>query len=285
MTGATARPPIDNDACMPVTRANGLEIYYEVHGDGPPVLNISGTGGDLRRLPPSLNPLTERFTLLSYDQRGLGQTSGGGDGDWTMADYADDAAALLAALGWDHAGVVGTSFGGMVALNLALRRPELVDRLVLCCTSPGGTHPSYPLHELAASDAGDAELFARRMRLYDRRWDPERSEPIPGLGAFYDLVASEARRPLEPAAARGLRHQLLARAGHDVVDALPQIDIPTLVCAGRHDDLAPLDNSEFLAEQIPGARLEVFDGGHLFLVQDRTAFPAIGEFLQPTTSP
>ena len=111
------------------------------------------------------------------------------------------------------------------------------------------------------------------------------TEPIPGLGAFYDLVAAEARRPLEPEAARGLRHQLLARAGHDVVAALPAIDVPTLVCAGRHDDLAPLDNSEFLAEQIPGARLEVFDGGHLFLVQDRSAFPAIAEFLQPSTAP
>jgi 3-oxoadipate enol-lactonase len=268
---------------MPTLRADDLDIYYEIHGDGPPVVNISGTGGDLRRLPPRLNPLTKHFTVLSFDQRGLGQTTGGRDGEWTMADYADDAAALLGALGWDHAGVVGTSFGGMVALNLAIRHPPLVERLVLCCTSPGGTHPSYPLHELPAGT--DDAAFALRMRLMDRRWDPDAAEPIPGLGGFYELFATEARRPLTVEAALGLGRQLSARAGHDVVDALPSIGAPTLVCAGRYDDLAPLDNSQVLADRIPNSRLEVFGGGHLFMLQDPTAYPAIIEFLADPSSP
>lgn len=281
---STKSRTIDNDASMPTIRANQLDIYYEIHGDGPPILNISGTGGDLRRMPPALNPLTKHFSVLSYDQRGLGRTTGGGDAGndaaWSMADYAEDAAALLAALGWHRAGVVGTSFGGMVALNLAVRHPELIDRLVLCCTSPGGTLPSYPLHQLPSDP--DETTFALRMRLTDRRWDPEAVEPIPGLGPFYDQMAAQARGTLDPQAARGLRGQLLARAGHDVVGALGSIVAPTLVCAGRHDDLAPLENSEFLADQIPGARLEVFDGGHLFMIQDRTAFPTIIQFLADT---
>lgn len=279
---------------MPIISANDLDIYYEIHGDGPPVVNISGTGGDLRRMPAALNPLTKQFTVLSYDQRGLGQTTGGGepgsDGhDWTMADYADDAAALLAALGWGPARVVGTSFGGMVALNLVVRQPAIVERLVLCCTSPGGTHPSYPLHELPApSDDGDPdeETFGLRMRLMDSRWDPDSSEPIPGLGPFYEQFATQSRQPLGPEAARGLRRQLLARAGHDVVDSLASIDVPTLVCAGRYDDLAPLENSEYLAAHIPGARLDLFDGGHIFMIQDPTAFPTIIQFLtDPPTDP
>ncbi len=117
------------------------------------------------------------------------------------------------------------------------------------------------------------------MRITDRRWDPAADEPIPGLGAFYEQMAADARRPLPPAAATGLRRQLTARAGHDVVDALGSIVAPTLVCAGRYDDLAPLANSELLAERIPNARLEIFDGGHIFMIQDRTAFPAIAQFL------
>ena len=266
-----------NDGPVPRVNANGLDIYYELHGDGPPVLNIGGTGGDLRRMPASANPLARSFTVLSYDQRCLGQTTGGDDRQPTMADYADDAAALITAIGWDRAHVVGTSFGGMVALNLAVRHPERIDRLVLCCTSPGGEHPSYPLHELPSEY--DDETFALRMRITDSRWDPDADEPIPGLGAFYEQMASEARRPLPPGAASGLRRQLTARAGHDVVDALGSIDTPTLVCAGRYDDLAPLANSELIAERIPQARLEIFDGGHIFMIQDATAFPAITRFL------
>ena len=76
-----------------------------------------------------------------------------------------------------------------------------------------------------------------------------------------------------------MRRQLTARAGHDVVDELGLIHAPTLVCAGRYDDLAPLANSELLAERIPNARLEVFDGGHIFMIQDPTVFPAIASFL------
>ena len=262
---------------MPTVNANGLDLYYEVHGDGPPVLNISGTGADLRRMPAALNPLAKSFTLLSYDQRGLGQTTGGTDADPTMADYADDAAALLDALGWDRVPVVGTSFGGMVALNLAVLHPQRVARLGLCCTSPGGQFASYPLHELAEGSGDD--VVEARLRLYDSRFDPGAPEPIPGLGPFYDLVAEQTRAELPPEAAAGLRRQLAARAGHDVVDALPTIDVPTLVCAGRFDALAPLANSEVLADRIPGARLEVFDGGHLFLLQDPAAFPAIAGFL------
>ncbi len=126
--------------------------------------------------------------------------------------------------------MLGTSFGGMVALNLAVRHPDLVDRLVLWCTSPGGVAPSTATP------------------------DPEQ--------------------------AAGLRRQLAARAGHDVVADLSSIMQPTLVCAGRYDDIAPMENSELIADRIPDATLQVFEGGHIFMIQDRTAFPAIIDFLQ-----
>jgi 3-oxoadipate enol-lactonase len=221
-------------------------------------------------------PVNRAFETLHYDQRGSGQTSKP-EGDYTMADYADDAAALIHSMGWAKCHVLGTSFGGMVALHLAIRHPDVVDRLVLCCTSPGGEAPSYPLHELARMDPDDA--FATRMRLTDRRWDPEADEPIPGLGGYYDqMVAAAAAKP-DPEQLGGLRRQLAARAGHDVVDDLASIDQPTLVCAGRYDDIAPIENSELLADRIPNATLKVFEGGHIFMVQDRSAFPTIIEFL------
>ena len=184
------------------------------------VLNIGGTGGDLRRMPPSLNPLDAalhravvRPALASGRRRWRRRSH------WTMADYADDAAALLAAIGWDRAGVVGTSFGGMVALNLAVRHPDLVDRLVLCCTSPGGAYPSYPLHELAPAECGRRDAFAaahaaHRPPMGSRR---RRADPRPRR-----VLRADGRRRRDdrstPEAATGLRRQLLARAGHDVVD-------------------------------------------------------------------
>ena len=79
----------------------------------------------------------DTFEVLAYDQRGLGQTEVP-EGPYTMAEYADDAAALIAAVGWDDCAVVGVSFGGMVAQELAIRHPGRVRRLALCCTSSGG---------------------------------------------------------------------------------------------------------------------------------------------------
>lgn len=169
---------------MPFAAVNGIDIYFELHGAGSPLLNICGSGNDLRRAPASILPVDKVFETLSYDQRGLGQTSQP-DADYTMADYADVAAALIHSVGWASCHVLGTSFGGMVALNLAARHPDL-----------------------------------------------------------------------------------------------SSIMQPTLVCAGRYDDIAPMENSELMADRIPDAILQVFEGGHIYMIQDRTAFPAIIDFLQ-----
>ena len=136
---------------MPVVQANGIQIHYEIGGEGRPVLFISGTGGDLRNRPGVFDgPLAAAFEVLAYDQRGLGQTEAP-DTDYVMADYADDAAGLLEVLGWDRVPVMGVSFGGMVAQELAIRHPDRVSALVLACTSSGGEGgASYPLHELEA---------------------------------------------------------------------------------------------------------------------------------------
>ncbi|TFH19666.1 MAG: alpha/beta hydrolase [Acidimicrobiales bacterium] len=262
---------------MPTVAVNGIDIYYELHGEGPPLMYISGTGNDLRRSPASILPVNRWFETLSYDQRGLGRTSKPG-GDYSMADYADDAAALVRSMGWEHCHVMGVSFGGMVALNLAQRHPDLIDRLVLGCTSAGGASASYPLHELGRLEPDEA--FATRMRLNDSRWDPDAEEPIPGLGRYYDQMVESARSVPDPEQLAGLGRQLRARAGHDVQDALASIEQTTLVCAGEYDGIAPVANSVVLADRLPNATLRVFDGGHTFLVQDRTAFPEIIDFLR-----
>lgn len=255
---------------------DGLELYYERYGEGPPLLNISGSGGDLRHLRADRSPLNKHFDVVHYDQRGLGRTAKP-EGPYTMADYAADAAAMIEAMGWDRAHVVGTSFGGMVALNLAVERPERIDRMVLNCTSPGGPLPSFPLHELDKLDTEAA--IEVKLGLLDSRWDPGAPDPIPGLGPYYDVLIERMRSTPSPELARGSRLQLLARADHDVSATLDRISTPTLICAGEFDDQAPIANAQALADGIAGSRLQIFDGGHLFLLQDRSAYPAIIDFL------
>ena len=150
--------------------ANRLQLYLERGGSGETVLYISGTGGDLRNKPNQFDsPLARHFNLVCYDQRGLGQ-SDKPYGEYTMVDYADDAAAVLDLIGEESIRVVGVSFGGMVAQELALRYPRRIRSLLLLCTSSGGRgQPSYPLHELEALTP--TERVHRHLQISDTRRD------------------------------------------------------------------------------------------------------------------
>ncbi len=260
---------------MPFCAVSNVSLYYELTGSGDRLLSISGTGGDLRQKPGLADgPVGQAFEVLSYDQRGLGQSSMP-PWPYAMSDFADDVAALLDAVGWEDCLVLGISFGGMVAQEVAIRHPERVRRLVLACTSAGGAGgASYPLQDLV--ELSPEEASARRMELLDTRWDEAWRKEHPEMVALIaDRMPSGAGEP----PAQGLTNQLAARAEHDTSGRLGTIACPTLVCGGRFDGIAPQPNSEFLASAIPGARLEMFDGGHAFFVQDATALPAIVAFL------
>jgi len=137
---------------VPTIELPGLDLYYERSGSGRRLLFLNGSGATLETSALLIKVFTDRFDVAAHDQRGMGRTSIP-PGPYTMAQYAADAAALLDHLGWDSCRVVGVSFGGMVAQELACTHPERVERLGLACTSPGGAGgSSYPLHELADLD-------------------------------------------------------------------------------------------------------------------------------------
>jgi 3-oxoadipate enol-lactonase len=266
---------------MPFVAVRDLSMYYEIRGTGPRLLCISGTGGDLRRLPNIFDmPPARHFEVLGYDQRGLGQTSRP-DIPVAMADYADDADGLLDAVGWESCQVMGISFGGMVAQEFALRYPHRVERLVLACTSSGGGGgASYPLHELAALPAED---YVRRvLQISDTRrdatWQAANREEFQAL--FDQTLASLQIGAGEPGRRIGARRQLEARARHNTFDRLAGLRMPVYICGGRYDGIAPPANLEAMQKQIPGARMELFDGGHLFFIQDSRAFTRIEAFLR-----
>jgi 3-oxoadipate enol-lactonase len=262
---------------VPTAAANGIDLYYERRGEGQRLLFLNGSGADLASTALLIQPFWDRFDCIAHDQRGLGRTSIP-PGPYTMADYAADAAALLDHEGWDRCRVVGVSFGGMVAQELAVTWPDRVERLALACTSPGGAGgASYPLHELAALP--DDERAALGTRLLDTRFTPEWLADHEGDRALADMMAARRRPSENDEQLRGSLEQLGARRDHDVWDRLPAIACPTLVACGRYDGIAPPSNSEAIAGRVPGADLRVYDGGHAFFVQDRTALPEILDFL------
>ncbi|HVJ54078.1 MAG TPA: alpha/beta hydrolase [Aliidongia sp.] len=266
---------------MPFVQRGDIALHYQMVGAGPRLLVITGTGGDLRRRPGILDsPLAQRFSLLAYDQRGLGQSSKP-DRAYSMEEYAEDAAFLLGEIGWDSAAVLGISFGGMVAQELALRHPAKVERLALACTSPGGAGgASYPLHELIGLDI---ETRSRHlMGIADTRLDAAWVAADPARAAAMLDGAIAAMRPIDPddaAVEIGARRQLEARIGHDTFDRLPQLRMPVGIFGGKYDGIALPATQKRMQRQIPGSTLRFFEGGHQFLLQDPAAAPAIGEFL------
>jgi 3-oxoadipate enol-lactonase len=239
--------------------APGVSLHYERAGSGPPLLSISGSGTSLSDgLGPANLPLSAQFDVVGYDHRGLGRSLCA-DRPVTMQDFATDALRLADHLGWEQFAVLGLSFGGMVAQLLASEVPERVTSLVLGCTSPGGAGgSSYPLHERPGPDV--------LLRLIDSRPD-------------HALVLVRAMGVRTPPAEPGHTRQLEARQHHDAWERLPSITARTLVASGRYDLIAPPENGERMAARIPGATYQGFDGGHGFIVQDPTAWPAITGFL------
>ena len=261
---------------MPTAVLDGTEVYFERRGSGRRLLYCNGSGATLDTVRPLLGTLAARFDLLAFDYRGMG-SSAPADGPYTMADLADDVTGLLDAVGWDRTALAGLSCGGMVAQEFAVTHPGRVDRLALLSTSPGGAFASFPLDRLAGLSAG--QRAQRSLVLSDRRWTPQWLAAHPDQAALAAGVSHTPDDAETPSQARGRLLQLQARKNHDVLERLHRIDCPTLVGNGRFDGIAPVANGQAIVDRVPGATMHVYDGGHLFLVQDPTAWPDLTAFL------
>lgn len=269
---------------MPGLELDDLTLWYERLGrvdDGPRLLVFNGSGATIDTSRPLLDKLGEVADVLVHDQRCLGRTgipTSAGERPPTMTDFAADAAALVDHVGWDRFAVFGISFGGMVAQEFAVIHPERITRLALMCTSPGGAGgSSYPLHELAGLDP-DARSAAY-LTLLDTRFDDEFLAAHPFDRMIVEGMQARNAVAKDPEVVRGERLQLAARREHDVWDRLERITCPTLVACGRTDGIAPMANSEAIASRIAGADLRRYEGGHMFVYQDRSAVPDVLEFL------
>lgn len=263
------RPPI---AEGPLQTARLTVHHLAIPRPGAPrVLLLGGSNFDLRLKRAFLDTsLAQEAELVTYEPRGIGRTDQP-DGRWTMEDYARDAVAVLDALEWDEAVVIGESFGGMTALHLALLAPDRVQRLVIASATAGGReHASYDISEFLELPVNEAAR--RALCLQDiRNIALQDSDPKRFASALDTRVEFENAFRTPSVASGGYGRLLEARRRHDCVDKLHRIEHPTSVIAGRFDMQARPEAQRALAVALPQADFTLLNAGHGVLFTDPEA--------------
>jgi 3-oxoadipate enol-lactonase len=258
-------------------RVNGVEMQYDLQGTGEPLVLIHGAQGDRSMFSGLVPVFAKQFQVLTFDQRGSGQSEKP-DMDYSIALLADDTAALMDHVGFPSAHIIGVSMGGMIAQELVLRHPQKVRSLVLGCTTPGGPKAArlggealtkaYSTTPMSAEERGKALAEAA----FTKGYIEQHPEIIPAM------IEARRQRPIDPVA---LGHRMKAAYAHNTYDRLPQIACPTLVITGKDDALISWENSQILADRIPGAQLVLLEpAGHVFWTeQPEQSIEAILTFL------
>jgi len=250
---------------MPHVHANGINIYYEEHGTGEPLVLIMGFTVSSIGWHWNIPDFAKQFRVIAFDNRGVGQ-SDKPDVPYSMAMFADDTAGVLAGLGIDNAHIFGISMGGMIAQEFALRYQQRVKTLTLGCTNCGGPHTVLSkdpevvsmLTNIASVDVQQAALTMTKVAVTP--WFMQKRMDI-----LLELNQLSAHHPTPQ---HGMVCQMHAIQGHDTYDRLPQLNMPTLVITGKEDGLVPPENSVTLAQRIPNADLVLLsNASHLFNIE------------------
>lgn len=250
---------------MTSVQVGELDMAYRMQGEGPVLLLVAGTGYPGGTWYPELvDLLSERHTVLTYDHRGTGATTGDA-GEFSTRTLARDALGLLAALGVPAAHVLGHSMGGRVAQWMAVDDPGRVRSLVLAASGPGA-RPGVAGHTLGVPVATAAGMVEQGYEAYVRRVQAETFFTEEFGAAHPEVVewlasAFWAGRPT----VRDYFQHVAARQQHDTVDQLADIRQPALVMVGDRDTHrrgtgSHLEQSQYLAHHLPDARLVVLPG-------------------------
>ncbi len=254
---------------MPTARLNGIDIYYEEHGSGVPVLLTHGYAASSRMWQPQIPALSARYRLILWDMRGHGQTdSPPRQEDYSEAATVEDMRQLLQHLGVAQAVIGGLSLGGYMSLAFHLAHPEMVRALILCDTGPG--------YRNEQARAQWNENAYRRAKAFEE-------QGLEALGRSAEVQAARASHRSAAGlamAARGMLAQFDAR----VINSLETIRVPTLLIVGEQDTPF-LNATDYMANKIPGARKVVIAGaGHAANIDQPAAFnEAVLRFLDEVT--
>lgn len=263
---------------MAKARINGIDIHYEVHGEGEPLLLIQGLGHSSKFWFFQVPEFSKRFQAIVYDNRGIGD-SDKPDEPYSIAGEAEDAVGLLDHLKIDRAHVLGVSRGGYIAQELAISHPERVKKLILI-----GTHYGGPEYLEATKELWTEILDVAGLSLEEVYRKGVKYLTTP---AFFARETKMVERLVEirmanPQPAYAFQRQFAGAAAFDAKERVKGIAVPTLVIAGEEDRVVPNWLSEKLARQISNARFEIIEGvAHLsFIEQPDVVNRMVVEFLE-----
>lgn len=266
---------------MPKIQANGIEIYYETHGSGAPLVLISGLGYPLWQWHKMAPFLAEKFQVITFDNRGVGQSDKPA-GPYTASMLAADVAGLLDALNIEKAVIMGHSMGGFIAQAFALEYPRRVNKLVLCSTNFGGPHHA-PITAEAMAVLSDvtSDPVTRFKNGLGVSTAPGFAENNPEM--IQQWLEWRIANPIHVAgyqAQMAIGLGLLAEAA-SFEHKLEKISAPTLILFGAHDKVVPPGNADLMASKLKGAKVEIFpDAGHFFPIEiPQAAAKAVIQFV------
>jgi len=267
MTTANASSFLDNIQTKKV-RVGDIDIAYKIFGKGKPLLLIAGSGANMDMWDPTvLKQLSANHTVIIFDSRGKGQTSAGTIKNMTISQFANDTAGLIDALGIQKpVDILGVSFGGFIAQELALLHPEQVDRLIIYASDCSGkiAVPARPA-PFAATPIEQAKIVADMI--FPQQWKKEHPDYL----SYMPIVPIPSLRAIQ------LEGQAIG-SWKGTCDRLSNIVKPTLIVAGTDDIIVPHAYFLPLAEKIPGAWLvQIKGGGHGLMYQYPQQFTAVLE--------
>jgi 3-oxoadipate enol-lactonase len=252
-----------------MAQVDSIELYWEEHGSGDPLLLIMGLAADSTAWLFQIPDFARRYRTIAFDNRGVGR-SAKPRGPYTIHQMADDAAGLLDVLGIERAHVVGVSMGGMIAQELALRHPARVRGLVLGCTFPEPDADAERQRQFSVAQFGGRVTATGETEIDVSALDPlaffQHLLPRVFNQSFIDRELPKLLHVFAGALQYGfsmeaILGQVEAVMGHKATDRLHRITAPTLVITGDADLLVSPANSDVLARNIPGAKLVKVPGG------------------------
>lgn len=243
---------------MPFERCNGINVYYEIHGDKTPLLFLNGLSSDIPPRMKFINVVKKHFKIIIPDLRGAGFTDKPHE-SYSIAQFAEDARGLVGELAFEKINVMGFSMGGCIAINLAILYPEIIERLILVSTKPAWTKPcgfteeaNRILHSTELSEGLLTDLF-------NLVYGPDYKKRVPPKGFVEERMANPNPQPIH-----GYLNQLRACEEFDLLEEIKTIRAPTLIITGKEDKLVPPQNSCWLHDNIKNSKLIVYDGaGHM----------------------